>query len=120
MKSDGKTEVYAFTSADSSISFGSLIKGTGWGRPKDTAGAGYAQNWLSQLHVAYLNLGGIDGFIGDGRIGYKPERMFEAFYNINLNKYLWFTLDYQHVTNPAYNADRGPVNMYGIRVHAEF
>lgn len=120
MKSDGKTEVYAFTSTDSSISFGSLIKGTGWGRPKDTAGVGYAQNWLSQLHVAYLNLGGIDGFIGDGRIGYKPERMFEAFYNINLNKYLWFTLDYQHVANPAYNADRGPVNMYGIRVHAEF
>jgi hypothetical protein len=120
MKSDGKTEVYAFTSTDSSVSFGTLVKGSGWGRSKDTVGIGYAQNWLSRLHVAYLNLGGIDGFIGDGKINYKPEKLFEAFYNINLNNYLWFTLDYQHVVNPAYNADRGPVNMYGIRVHAEF
>ena len=64
--------------------------------------------------------GGIDGFIGDGKINYKPERLFETFYNFNVNKYLWLTLDYQRVANPAYNADRGPVNMYGSRVHAEF
>jgi hypothetical protein len=120
MKSDGKTEVYAFTSTDSSVSFGTLAKGSRWGRSKDTVGIGYAQNWLSRLHAAYLNLGGIDGFIGDGKINYKPEKLFEAFYNVNLNKYLWFTLDYQRVVNPAYNADRGPVDMYGIRVHAEF
>jgi hypothetical protein len=82
-------------------------------------GIGYAENWLSSSHVAYLDMGGIDGFIGDGRIRYRPEKAFEMFYNINLNRYLWFTLDFQHLIDPAYNADRGPVTLYGVRVHAE-
>ena len=28
--------------------------------------------------------------------------------------------DYQFVVNPAYNRDRGPVSVGGIRVHSEF
>lgn len=120
MKSDGQTEVYAFTSTDSSIALGTIIKGTGWGRARDSLGFGSAQNWLSNSHVAYLNMGGIDGFIGDGRISYKPERAFEVYYNVNVNRFFWFTLDYQRIVNPAYNSDRGPVTMYGVRVHAEF
>jgi hypothetical protein len=119
MKANGTTEVYSYTSTDSSISLGSIIKGNGWGRTRDMAGIGYAQNWLSSSHVTYLGLGGIDGFIGDGRISYRPEKAFEWFYNINLNRYLWFTLDFQHIVDPAYNSDRGPVNIYGVRVHAE-
>jgi high affinity Mn2+ porin len=30
------------------------------------------------------------------------------------------SLDYQHIANPAYNHDRGPVSVYAIRVHADF
>jgi high affinity Mn2+ porin len=120
MKADGETEVYAYTSTDSSISLGTLIQGNRWGREKDTVGIGYSQNWLSSEHVAYLNMGGIDGFIGDGRINYRPEKAFELFYRINLNRYLWLTPDFQHIVNPAYNGDRGPVTIYGVRVHAEF
>jgi len=30
------------------------------------------------------------------------------------------TLDYQLVVNPGYNADRGPVSIVGVRVHAAF
>lgn len=120
MRSDGKTEVDAFVSADSSAAVGAVIKGVRWGRPEDSLGIGYAQNWISAAHVSYLSLGGIDAFIGDGKIRYRPERMFEAYYNINLNKFLWLTLDFQHIENPAYNADRGPVTIYGFRVHAEF
>ena len=48
------------------------------------------------------------------------ERVFEAYYNIGVTKFSWLTLDYQRVANPAYNSDRGPVNIYGFRVHAEF
>jgi high affinity Mn2+ porin len=120
MKSDGQTEVYAYTSTDSSVSLGATIMGTRWGRGRDSVGIGYAQNWLSSAHVAYLNMGGIDGFIGDGKINYKSEEAFEAYYNINVNKFTWLTFDIQRVTNPAYNSDRGPVTMYGVRVHAEF
>ena len=120
MKSDGKTEVYAFTSTDSSVSLGTIIKGAAWGRPEDSVGVGFAKNWLSSAHVNYLNLGGIDGFIGDGRISYRPEQLFETYYNINLRKSVWLTLDFQHIANPAYNSDRGPVKVYGARAHLEF
>jgi carbohydrate-selective porin OprB len=82
-------------------------------------GLGFAQNWISAAHVRYLSLGGIDGFIGDGRISYKAERAFEAYYNINLTKRFWLTLDLQRVANPAYNADRGPVGIAGLRLHFE-
>jgi len=30
------------------------------------------------------------------------------------------TFDYQFVTNPADNADRGPVSIFAARFHAEF
>ena len=120
MKSDGKTEVYAYTPTDSSMSLGAIMKGARWGRTRDSVGLGYAENRISAQHVAYLNMGGIDGFIGDGRIDYKPERAFEAYYSIGVNRHLWLTWDFQHIANPAYNADRGPVTLYGVRLHAEF
>ena len=28
--------------------------------------------------------------------------------------------DYQLVSNPGYNADRGPANIFGVRLHTEF
>ena len=120
MKSDGKTEVYSYTSADSSASAGVLIRGLGWGRERDTIGIAYAQNWISTRHAAYLGQGGIDGFIGDGRISYRPEKTFETYYNLNVTRATWLTFDYQRMANPAYNADRGPVTLYGLRFHAEF
>ena len=96
------------------------MKGARWGRERDSAGIAYAQNRISAEHVKYLDMGGIDGFIGDGRIRYRPERALEAYYSAGLSRSLWVTLDLQHVANPAYNADRGPVVMYGARLHAEF
>jgi hypothetical protein len=120
MVSDGKTEVYAFVSSDRSLSFGAVITGTKWRRGADTLGVGYAQSWISSQHAAYLNAGGIDGFIGDGKLTYKPEQALEVYYSARLHKYLWLTLDFQRIVNPAYNADRGPVDVFGVRVHTEF
>jgi carbohydrate-selective porin OprB len=65
-------------------------------------------------------MGGIDGFIGDGRLRYRPEQAVEIYYSSRLHDYLWVSLDYQHISNPAYNADRGPVDIIGVRVHTEF
>jgi hypothetical protein len=120
MYSDGKTEVYSYTSADRSLSLGGIMKGTRWGRQKDSIGLGYAQSWISQSHVAYLSMGGIDGFIGDGAINYKPEQVVDIYYQWHVMKSVWLTADYQHLANPGYNADRGPVNFYNGRVHLEF
>jgi len=30
------------------------------------------------------------------------------------------SLDWQHIRNPGYNRDRGPVNIGSIRLHYEF
>ena len=120
MYSDGKTEVFSFMANDRSISFGALSRGTYWHRPTDSAGVAFGLGWISGEHAAYLNLGGIDGFIGDGRIKQAAESVLEVFYSINVTRSLWLSADYQHINNPAYNADRGPVEIVGGRLHSEF
>jgi carbohydrate-selective porin OprB len=120
MYSDGRTEVFSYTSADRSMNFGTLVKGERWYREKDVFGIGYARSWISNQHAAFLNLGGVDGFIGDGKLNYRPEQGLNLFYSVNLYSSIWFTGDYQHIVNPAYNADRGPVDMYGLKMHVEF
>ena len=65
-------------------------------------------------------MSGIDGFIGDGRISDKPEEPFAAYYNINVNRFTWLTLDIQRVTNPTYNSDRGAARIAGFRLHLEY
>lgn len=121
MRSDGRTETVAFTEVDSSVSLGTLIKGRAWGRAEDTAGVAYAGNFLSRDRRGYLEAGGTSYFIGDGsRLSYKPESILEAFYSLRLTKGAWITADFQKIWNPAYNANRGPVNVYAARFHAEF
>lgn len=117
---DGKTETYAFTEIDRSLSGGLVIKGTTWARSQDTLGIAVARNGLSKVHREYLALGGLGFFIGDGRLNYRPETVLETFYNLNVTKGAWLSLDWQHIVNPAYNADRGPVHFATLRLHTEF
>ena len=118
MKTDGKTETYAFTEVDNSASIGLLIKGSKWGRPEDSVGLSLMANYLSAERRRFLELGGISYFIGDGRLQYSPETIFEGFYSWTIAKRFWLTGDYQRIQNPAYNSDRGPVNVMAIRLHA--
>ena len=120
MWADGKTETYAYTEIDRSISAGALAKGTAWGRAKDTLGVALARNGLSKVHRDYLAAGGLGFFIGDGRLTYRPEMIVEAFYNVNIVNETSVAFDWQHIRNPAYNADRGPANVFGVRLHTEF
>lgn len=119
MKADGRTETYAFTEVDGSFSSGLLIKGGSWGRNEDTVGLSLMRNTLSDERRRFLEAGGISFFIGDGKLNYRPEEIFEGFYSLILGKSYWLTTDYQRIQNPAYNADRGPINVYAIRFHAE-
>ncbi len=95
-------------------------KGPAWKRPFDVAGAGFAAAWISSIHAQYLAMGGVDGFVGDGHLHQAAESVVDVFYSLNLLKAIWLTADYQHVWNPGFNADRGPVDILGGRVHAEF
>ena len=67
-----------------------------------------------------LGMGGIDGFIGNAHINKAVEGNLDLFHNANFHKSFWFTGNYQHVTNPAFYADRGPVNIFAARVHGQF
>ena len=116
---DGKTETYAFTEIDRSISGGLAFKGARWKRAEDAAGIAFAINGLSGSHRDYLARGGLGFFLGDGRLSYRPEQIAETYYSLKAGKFSWISFDYQHIRNPGYNADRGPANFFGLRFHAE-
>lgn len=120
MYSDGQTEVDAFDPADRSLTFGASAKGTLWERPFDIAGVGFGMSWISKIHAEYLAMGGVDGFVGDGRLRQGAEGVVEVFYSVNLLKAIWLAGDYQFLWNPGFNTDRGPVHIFGARIHAEF
>jgi high affinity Mn2+ porin len=117
---DGQSEILSFTDIDRSLSGGLSIKGSYWGRPNDTIGVGGAINGLSRAHRDFLAAGGLGLLIGDGRLNYRPEQIFETYYAYSVGKNLTLTADYQLITNPAYNADRGPVSIFSGRLHGEF
>jgi high affinity Mn2+ porin len=100
---DGKNEIMAFTDIDSSLSFGTSIKGTNGGRPDDVVGVVGAINGLPLDHRDFLAAGGLGPLIGDGALNYRRERVLETYYALALNNALTFTADYQLVLN----ADRG-------------
>ncbi len=118
--SDGKTEVDAYTSADRSAAFGLLARGSLWRRARDLTGVGINLGWISATHAEYLRMGGIDGFVGDGTIRPGAETALDAFYSVAVRRWLWVTGDYQHVVNPGFNQDRGPVNIFSLRIHGEY
>jgi high affinity Mn2+ porin len=120
MYADGKTEVYSYTSDDRSATAGLLAQGSSWSRPKDYAGIGLNLGWISNIHAKYLGMGGIDGFVGDGAITAKAETSLDMFYSAAFGKVYWLSGDYQHIANPGFNAARGPVNVFTVRIHGEF
>ena len=91
-----------------------------WGQPTHTWGTAFVVNGLSNAAIRYFRAGGIGILIGDGSLNYGPEQIIETYYSMKLGRYVNVTFDYQHIANPAYNRDRGPVSVYGLRLHSEF
>ena len=77
-------------------------------------------NRISGQAQQYFEAGGLGLLIGDGRLNYAPEKILETYYALQLTPFALLTLDYQHIANPGYNRDRGPVSVYGVRLHASF
>jgi high affinity Mn2+ porin len=118
---DGKTETWAFTEIDRSLSLGAVLKGTSWSRKDDELGLAFVGNGISKDHKDYLAGGGYGFIIGDGQLNYSPELIAEVYYKLNAYQHkLWLSPDYQFIANPAYNHDRGPVNVFSLRAHVEF
>jgi len=118
---NGSKEVYEFTEINQSISAGISLRGDRWHRPDDTFGLAGAINAISPQARSYFAAGGLGVVIGDGRLPrYGIERILEVYYKGSVIAGLNLTLDYQHMVNPAYDAVRGPVDIFAFRVHAEF
>lgn len=116
---DGKTESFAFTAIDRLATGGISISGQRWRRHDDTVASEVTASGLSAVHAEYLALGGHDFLIGDGRLKYGPEYVWETYYSARLFPGFFASFDFQHVANPAYNQDRGPVKIYSVRLHWE-
>ena len=117
---DGKTESFAFTAIDRLAEAGVSVNGARWNRPNDTLATALTASGLSTIHREYLAAGGFDFLIGDGALRYGREVISEIYYSARLVPWLFATLDLQHINNPAYNRDRGPVWAGTLRLHMEF
>jgi high affinity Mn2+ porin len=116
---DGRTETWEFTEIDRTLHGGVEVHGIHWHRPHDAVGVAGVVNGVSRDHRDYLGAGGYGFILGDGRLNYALERIPEAYYAWHLQPMLTLTVDYQFCANPAYNRDRGPVSIWGIRLHWE-
>ena len=118
--SDGKTEAFAFTAIDRLASAGVSVKGTRWHRKEDVAATSFTASGISGVHAVYLARGGFDFLIGDGKLNYAPEYLWESYYSARIFPGFFATFGLQHYNNPAYNHDRGPFWIETVRLHMEF
>jgi high affinity Mn2+ porin len=117
--SDGTTEAWHFNDVDRTVNGGFSLQGNSWGRPLDTLGLGGGWNGASRAHSNYLAAGGTGILAGDGTLTYGWEQFFETYYRLVLGHGLSASAHYEFVANPAFNRDRGPVHIFGLRVHVE-
>ena len=117
----GNVETYEFTDIDRTVAIGLSLKGTRWSRARDTVGAAAILNRISAARERFLDAGGLGVLIGDGQLPHPgPEQIFEAYYSLAVVAQSFLAVDYQRVTNPGYNRDRGPASIFALRVHAQF
>jgi len=117
---EGQHESYAYTEVDQTVELGADLSGNSWRRKQDKVGAAFISNGVSADHQRYLELGGRGFLLGDGTLTYGRETIVESYYNAHLWHGIFGGVDLQHINNPGYNSDRGPVWVPGFRVHLEF
>jgi len=117
---DGHTESFVFTEVDTHLSAGAQLAGPAWGRPADRLAVAVVVHGLSQPHRDYLAAGGLGFLLGDGALRYDNEEILEAYYRLQVGRYVEVSPDVQFIRNPGYNADRGPASVLTLRVHAQY
>jgi high affinity Mn2+ porin len=117
---DGRQETWTFTDVNYSASLGVSVKGEAWHRPDDTFGLAGVASGASRVNQKFLEAGGTDMLDGDGALTYGWEKVLETYYDFRIWRTIHVAADYQYVINPAFNEDRGPVSIFGARLHWEF
>ena len=117
---NGKTESFAYTEVDQTFEGGVGAGGAMWRRRYDRAGVTLVTSAICKDHQLYLADGGLGFLLGDGALNYGRENIVETYYTAHVWRGIFVGPDLQHVNNPGYNRDRGPVLIPGIRAHLEF
>ncbi len=117
---EGQHESYAYTEVDQTFQVGGDLAGERWHRKLDKVGAVVVSNAIKKDHQEYLRLGGLGFLLGDGGLNYGRENIVEAYYNLHVWRGIFSAFDLQHINNPGYNRDRGPVLVPSLRFHLEF
>jgi high affinity Mn2+ porin len=118
---EGQHESFAYTEDDETLLVGAGAQGSRWKRKLDRAGLAFVSNGISRDHQQYLALGGLGFLLGDGQLEhYGRENIFEGYYTLHLWRGIFTSFDLQHINNPGYNRDRGPVLVLTPRLHLEF
>jgi hypothetical protein len=117
---DGQKESFAYTEVDQTVEAGADYAGNRWHRPADKIGLAVVSNAIKADHQNYLKLGGLGFLLGDGNLNYGRENIVESYYNWHAWRGLFYAVDVQHINNPGYNRDRGPVWVGSVRAHIDF
>ncbi len=116
---DGAQESYSYTAVNNALEAGVQVAGQLWGRKKDHAGIAIMSNGISRVHQQYLAAGGLGFQLGDGGLSYGREQIEELYYNLHVWRWIAVAPDVQFFNNPGYNRARGPLVVYGLRLHVE-
>lgn len=117
---DGRTESFAYTEVEQTFLEGVGANGTWWHRKQDRAGVAFVSNAIKKDHQNYLKDGGLGFLLGDGHLNYGRENILETYYTVHLWRGIYVAPGVQHINNPGYNRDRGPVIVPTFRLHVEF
>ena len=116
---DGKTESFAFTAIDRLATGGVSITGQRWHRPFDTVATELTASGISRCPRALPGARWLRFSDRRRPPAVWPEYISETYYSARVFPGLFASFDLQHVSNPAYNRDRGPVWIPSIRLHLE-
>jgi len=117
---EGQHESYAYTEVDATLEAGLGAQGARWKRKFDRSGLAFVSNGISRVHQQYLALGGVGFLLGDGNLNYGRENSLDAYYTLHVWRGIFTSMDAQHINNPGYNRDRGPLVAPAARLHLEF
>lgn len=115
-----KTESFEFTEVGQTVATGLGANGAWWHRKQDRAGVAFVTNAIKKDHQNYLADGGYGFLLGDGRLNYGREYIEECYYTLHVWRGIYVGPEVDHINNPGYNRDRGPVIVPGFRAHVEF
>jgi len=117
---NGKTESFAYTEVDQTFAGGIGVNGALWHRVYDRAGLAVVTNGICKDHQIYLADGGLGFLLGDGALRYGRENIVETYYTAHVWRGIYVAPGLQHINNPGYNRDRGPVLVPSFKLHLEF